>query len=376
MQFIRGELAWKSLAAARYTRWSENIERFKEAPISIFHKPKFTIDAKSSFFCIGSCFARNIEEHLIYRERAVLSKKIVAPKSEAPARPNGFVNKFTTMSMVNELKWAVSKPVINKTLFEEGPNGWSDLQLGPGIPPVSLERAIERRTYLIEDYFSRVRNASVVVVTLGLNEVWWDNKANCYLNCAPSFTSVRRERDRYRLVITDVAQSVADLEEMRWLIKSMNRHARLIVTVSPVPMSETFSGQDVAIANMRSKSTLRVAAEQFAALHPDVDYFPSYDIVSLAPRNLAYGVDCLHVSNAVVGEIMRLFLSLYVGIDTAPPAFTELGYLAANPDVDEAVRRGEYESGFEHWRRYGKAEGRPLMPAEGPTELMIAAGAV
>ena len=99
-------------------------------------------------------------------------------------------------------------------------------------------------------------------------------------------------------------------------------------------------------------------------------------MVSLAPRELAYGVDCLHVSNAVVGSIMRTFLSNYMDVDTEPPTFTELGYLAANPDVEEAVRRGDLESGFEHWLHIGKAEGRSLAPADGPTELMVAAGAV
>jgi|688.fasta_scaffold173535_2 hypothetical protein len=376
MKYIDGMAAWESLASNHHTRWHENIERFKSAPIYVYHKPKFLIDHDCFFFCIGPCFARNIEEHLIYRERKVLSKRIFAPKKEAPARPNGFVNKFTTMSIVNELKWLLSRPAIDDSLFEQGPNGWCDLQLGPGIPPVSLERAIERRTYLIDEYFSRIRLASIIIITLGLNEVWRDNKSNLYLNSAPSFTSVRREIDRYRLEITDVAQNFDELQEMRAIIKTINPDARIIVTVSPVPMGETFSGQDVAIANTRSKCTLRVAAEQFASLHSDVDYFPSFDMVSLAPRELAYGVDCLHVSNAVVGSIMRTFLSNYMDVDTEPPTFTELGYLAANPDVEEAVRRGDLESGFEHWLHIGKAEGRSLAPADGPTELMVAAGAV
>jgi hypothetical protein len=150
----------------------------------------------------------------------------------------------------------------------------------------------------------------------------------------------------------------------------------VIVTVSPVPMSETFSGQDVALANMRSKSTLRIAAEQFSSAYDDVDYFPSYDIVTLSPRNLAYAGDRLHVANSVVGTIMGIFLSLYADIETPAPDFVELAYLAANPDVEDAVRTGGLESGFEHWMLCGKAEGRLLMPPGGPTDLMIAAGAV
>ena len=38
--------------------------------------------------------------------------------------------------------------------------------------------------------------------------------------------------------------------------------------------------------------------------------------------------------------------------------FSEGDYLALNPDVARAVARGEFESGRQHFERYGKAEGR------------------
>lgn len=376
MVSIDGQVAWDSLVKNQYTRWDANIARFDDAPLFVHHNPKFLIDRDSTVFCIGSCFARNIEEHLIYRGRKVLSKRLIAPKSEAPWRPNGLVNKFTSMSIFNELHWVTEKPVVDERLFEETAEGWHDLQLAPGIPSVSLERVIERRHYLTETYFSRLAEASVVILTLGLNEVWLDHKSGCYLNRAPSYASARRDTGRYSLVVTDVVQNLDELERIRSTLKVLNGATKIILTVSPVPMSETFSGVDVAIANTRSKSVLRVAAEQFAQAYDDVDYFPSYDIVTLSPRIKAYGADCLHVSDAVVGKIMRMFLASYVGIDDEPPAFTELGYLAANPDVDEAVRNGLFESGFQHWVSWGQAENRLLVPAVGPTDLMIAAGTI
>ncbi|WP_143268231.1 hypothetical protein [Azospirillum agricola] len=42
-----------------------------------------------------------------------------------------------------------------------------------------------------------------------------------------------------------------------------------------------------------------------------------------------------------------------------PPGWREALYFARNPDVMEAVRRGEYHSGYEHYVRYGRAGGRP-----------------
>jgi hypothetical protein len=41
-----------------------------------------------------------------------------------------------------------------------------------------------------------------------------------------------------------------------------------------------------------------------------------------------------------------------------PPGFTEEGYLDLNADVADAVRRGAFISGFNHWLQFGRHEGR------------------
>lgn len=42
-----------------------------------------------------------------------------------------------------------------------------------------------------------------------------------------------------------------------------------------------------------------------------------------------------------------------------PPGWREAVYFARNPDVMASVRRGEFLSGYEHYIRYGRADGRP-----------------
>ena len=354
---ISGNDAWSLLLNSKSTRWSNNIARFKEELVVVQHAPKFYLNDADSFFCIGSCFARNIEEHLIYNGATVLSKRIVCPKCEWSGRANGIVGKFTTSSICNEIDWLLEPPgIINESFFESVEGGWLDLQLAPGIRPVSLERAVERREYLLRDYFSRLRHASVVVITLGLNEAWRDNKLGRYLNATPSVYSVRREPERYSLVITDVDFNLNALERIRLALMAIRPDMRIVVTVSPVPMSATFSGRDVCVANTFSKSVLRVAADTFADRHSNVDHFPTYDMVSLSPRDMAYREDCLHVSRKIVGKMVSLFLTLYLQRNIVPVDFDDVDYLKANPDVEEAVRLGQLESGYEHWMKYGKNE--------------------
>jgi GT2 family glycosyltransferase/glycosyltransferase involved in cell wall biosynthesis len=56
-----------------------------------------------------------------------------------------------------------------------------------------------------------------------------------------------------------------------------------------------------------------------------------------------------------------------------PQYFDETGYLRVNPDVAEAVARGEFASGFDHWAREGLLEARPwtetAKAAEASTQL-------
>ncbi|MDP5278771.1 GSCFA domain-containing protein [Sphingomonas sp. DG1-23] len=357
---ISGTAAWQAAAKAPMSRWKRQIDRFADPFVEVSISPKFRISENERVFCIGSCFARNIEEHLIPHGIDVLSRKVVSPREEWPNRVNGFLNKFTVHSIRNELEWSIEPPALDESYFEQHRDGWLDLQLSPFVAPVPLPRAIERRAYLTDQYFSRLREASLVILTLGLNEVWFDHLTSRHLNAPPNLASVRRESGRYELRITDVADNLEELEKVRRLILRHNQGARIIVSVSPVPMSETFSGRDIIVANMHSKSTLRVTAEIFAEAHDDVDYFPSFDMVSMSPRAKAYEADCRHVSDATVGRVIRTFLKAQLGAEVSRPDFCERSYLAANPDVEDRLRRGELASGFEHWEKYGREEERPL----------------
>jgi hypothetical protein len=343
--------AWARAAKGKHQRWNYDDTRFQHAPVSVYHDPKFTLRSTDRFFCIGSCFARNIEEHLIYSRIEVLSKRVYSPIEEWANRPNAFMNKYTLASMLNELRWAMDPPSeVPAEWFFEADAGWLDPQLSPAANPTSFERVVERRRYLATEVFSRIRQADVVIVTLGLVEAWFDNLTGFWLNGSPPPRKIRAEPGRFSFTSTSVAQNMDWLEQVYRAIKSLNRSAKVVVTVSPVPMDTTFSGQDSAVAHVLSKAKLRVVADQFVERHDDVDYFPSFEMISLAPRSAAFSDDNIHVEDAAVGGVVRAFVKTF--IPDAPRAvegYHEMTYLRSNPEIYAAVRRGELSSGFEHW---------------------------
>src|SRR6202043_1490050 len=70
------------------------------------------------------------------------------------------------------------------------------------------------------------------------------------------------------------------LSEVVATITSVNPSVRFLLTVSPVPLTATKSGAHVLVATMHSKSILRAVAGQLAQQRANVDYFPSYEIIS------------------------------------------------------------------------------------------------
>ncbi|HEY6237427.1 MAG TPA: GSCFA domain-containing protein [Candidatus Elarobacter sp.] len=367
---VDGETAWRNVIASKGGHWSVH-ESDAAYPLTANARlaaglalarvvRKFELRASDVFFCVGSCFARNIEEHLMYRGIRVESRSIAF--SDSSTRPNAFVNKFTPGSILNELRWSLAGKTYPQDSMVEDDGAFRDLQLAPWASALPLDDALERRR-AVQHYFARIRNADVVVVTLGLVETWYDTQASVRLNAAPSYWMSRRFPRRFRLVVTDYA---ANLATVHAIVELVTRHAaagvRIVLTVSPVPMTQTFTADDVLVANTYSKSTLRAVAADAARGYEHVQYYPAYDTITVSNRSLAYNrTDNLHVTDATVSAVTSHFLETY-GVDAvrAHPEFNELEYLFANPDVRAAVLAQRFASGYEHWLVHGRNEGRPL----------------
>jgi hypothetical protein len=370
---IDGAAAWAGSLADPYAVWdaAPGAERFAHSVrgrlaqgAAIPHvAPKFHVRADDVFFCIGSCFARVVEYELLYRGLRVTSLSLRAEMAEVPYAPNGFVSKFTTASMLNELRWSLAGVPFPDDAFVADGEGYRDLQLANQPAPVTLGRARERRRD-VAAYFGRLREASVIVVTLGLVEVWYDALTGLYLNSAPTFDMVHRFPGRFTVHVSDYAENRARLGEICDIVEREGRaDARIVVTVSPVPLHRTFAGGDVLVANGYSKSTLRAVAGDVARTRGNVEYFPAYELVSVSDRAFAYDDDQVHVTFGMAELVVNTFLHSF-GLDAQRPhpEFNEGPYLLANADVKAAVVRCEIGSGYEHWLSAGRAEGRPLTP--------------
>ena len=85
---------------------------------------------------------------------------------------------------------------------------------------------------------------------------------------------------RYAFVNFTVPETVEDLTGFLASLRSVNSKAKVILTVSPVPLVATYEDRHVLVSTTTSKAVLRVAATEVSSAHAWVDYFPSYEIIT------------------------------------------------------------------------------------------------
>jgi len=116
----------------------------------------------------------------------------------------------------------------------------------------------------------------------------------------------------------------------------VNPRAKIILTVSPVPLIATYEDRHVLVSTTYSKSVLRVAAEEISQRNPMCAYFPSYEIITgNYTRSEYFDSDLRSVTQEGVDHVMRLFLAHYSSEGAASKLDDEL--MRENALVNEIV---------------------------------------
>jgi tetratricopeptide (TPR) repeat protein len=289
--------------------------------------PSFHFSREDRVLTLGSCFAREMEARLSSLGFDAPLAQVSVPADERNTKmQNDIFIKYTIESMENELRWAAgeAQPPPEKLFLQVGDGLWHDPQLLHSSPPMTIERLVARRA-IVQEAMATFPTCRVVIITLGLAEAWFDEETGIYLNTAPPALAMKRYPGRFRLDVLSHEDILSSLERV-WnvLAEKGAPDFKMLITVSPVPFKATFTGEDAITANCYSKSVQRAAAWEFAKRHEGVDYFPSYEIVTMTSRELAYERDNAHVTLTLVKNITDNVLRAYAGIDikameVAPP---------------------------------------------------------
>ena len=256
------------------------------------------IDKQRRITAFGSCFAQHLTNYLHRAGYNVLGKHLNL-NSHIIHFGEGMVNTF---AIRQQLEWALEDKVFSENLW-----------FGEHKEIAAVDPRIKAETKQI------IGTTEVFVITLGLSEIWYDKQTGeAFWRAIPSHLF---DANRHGFRVSSCEENYANLVRIRGLIRAARPGARIIFTLSPVPLMATFRPISCLTASSVSKAILRVAVDQLMrdfSGDRDLFYFPSYEIVKDFFVD-AYDADNRHPRPEVVEFIMKTFERHYCTATTTPP---------------------------------------------------------
>lgn len=247
--------------------------------------PPITPETRITAF--GSCFAANISDWLARRNFRVLTEGAAAPNAYVVACGEGMVNSFVIRQ---QFEWAWESKVFDQPLWH-----------GYRAEAYGYDPAVQARTRALFD------STDLFILTFGLSEVWYDEPTgNVFWRTIPKDAY---DPARHRFRVSTVEENRDNLAAIYRLIRRHRPTAKIIFTLSPIPLIATFRDNSCLTSNAVSKAVLRVAIDETVRAKRDegaLHYWPSYELVIDVFR-MPYRGDRRHPKRAVLDYVMTLF---------------------------------------------------------------------
>jgi hypothetical protein len=278
--------------------------------------PRFPMPRGTRFATAGSCFAQHISAWLRRHGHSWLdSEPAPAGLNERERAEGGWGvfsfltgNIYTAELFLQWVRWAIGVDApVNEAVEHDG--AWHD-PFRPLIPTRGLpsaEAVFEARAHTLQRMRQALLQTDVLIFTLGLTEGWVHADGHAYPAC-PGTLRGRFDARVHHFVNRGVEAIVADLDRAFDALRAIRPEMRFLLTVSPVPLTATASGDHVLVATTYSKSVLRAAAGALRERRADTDYFPSYELISsFASRGRFYDDNLRTVTAEGVDFVMGHF---------------------------------------------------------------------
>lgn len=252
--------------------------------------PEPFISPETKVTAFGSCFAGHISNYLNERSYTILTKSNA--NAYVVEMGEGIVNSYAVRQ---QFDWAF-----------RGVTPTTELWHGYTAESHGYDEAVRLTTLKLFE------QTDVFILTFGLSEVWCDDPTGEVFWRAVPFEVFDPERHKFR--VTTVAENKANMRAIYDTIREFRPEAKIIFTLSPIPLVTTFRRVSCITANSVSKAVLRSAIDE---LYRDVGYegrlfyWPSYEIVEQAFGAGRYKEDRRHIKTPILDYIMALFESQY-----------------------------------------------------------------
>jgi hypothetical protein len=322
--------------------WRSGVAGAASGDFPGLYTPRFPIGPGMRIATAGSCFAQHVGNHLRLAGFSVLDAEPPPPGLDAEAaRRFGFNlysarhgNIYTVRQLLQLAREAFGEFTPGDAIWQRT-GRWVDA-LRPTVEPFGLpsaEAVRQHRAQHLAAVRSVLQSADLLVFTMGLVEAWVHRPSGTVYPTAPGVVADSDAPGDIALHCFDFLEILGDFEAFRALVRRLNPGIRVLLTVSPVPLTATATEDHVLVATTEAKATLRAVAGQLRRQHADIDYFPSYEIIAGHPsRGRYYAANLREVTAEGVACVMRHFAAA-----VGPVAVAAAPAEAPSPDADAAA---------------------------------------
>lgn len=301
------------------TFWRSAVTGRSAQELEGFYKKKFTIEPGLPIATCGSCFAQHITQHLRANGYRMLDAEPKPPwMTEENSRRFGFGAYSARYGNIYYVRQLLQLTQEALTSYEPQDWIWRREErffdaLRPCVEPdgfASSEEVQIHRQQHIRKVQQVLKHARVFVFTFGLTEGWEHVDHGTVYPTAPGTVCGSYDEGAMRLHNFTYSEVLEDFLAFRELIKKQNPSLKFIITVSPVALAATATDAHVLTATVHSKAVLRAVAGELAASCSDVDYFPSFELITgQASRGEFWDETQRGVTQAGVAAAMKYFFS-------------------------------------------------------------------
>ncbi|MEV6995111.1 GSCFA domain-containing protein [Streptomyces sp. NPDC093228] len=252
--------------------------------------PKFALGQDDPVVTAGSCFAAQIGRALLDSGMNWLDAEPAPPGlSRQQRQDRGYGafsfrtgNIYTAAVLRQWLSWALGHARPPREAWRDGDHRYVD-PYRPAIEPdgfASPADMLAAREVTLAAIRTAITTASCLVFTMGLTEAWLDSSVGTVHPTCPGTVRGTFDEARYSLRNYTFAEVYRDMTEAIAMARTINPRLRILLTVSPQPLTATATGGHALPANGYTKAVLRAVAGQLALDDADVDYFPSYELIT------------------------------------------------------------------------------------------------
>ena len=382
--------------------WRTGVAECSPEHMEAIYAKKWELTPDLKVATAGSCFAQHISRYL--RKNGFSVMDVEPAPAGLPAEDHAkygyglytarYANIYTVHQLLQLAREVAGDAQLADTVWEKDGRYYDAFR--PSVEPEGLatpEDVLAARAQHLARVREMLLTMDVFVFTLGLTEAWVHRGTGTVYPTAPETIAGTFDPGKYAFRNYRFDEIRRAFLEFLDIVRELRggRELKVLLTVSPVPLTATASGKHILQATTYSKSVLRAVAGQLEHDHANIDYFPSYEVITNQAAHASFYDDNLRTVKAEgVQSVMRAFFAQHgrdgVGEAAAPAAPARAAPAAAKavaaktaalaePDAeDDPLCEEALLEAFNHPAGHAARSGKKLLVFVGDSHLASAKG--